>query len=344
MTTPQLAPPAVEVAAATGATIIAEARPGRRRRRAGRWIGRVALLLAALVAVSVGANAVLTVRDSLAQPYGQRVTLPGGGTVNTSVSGAGAETFVIMPGYESASPVLEFAPLVDNLDDHATVVVVEPIGYGYSDRQTKAARTVENISTELHQTLTALHVHQPYTLVAHSIGGLYALDYVNRFPGEVRAVVTIDGQVPLEGPVPEEPLRSRWTRLWTISGVTRWVSAVEPTLLVQAPSDTYPEPARRQMRTLALRNDSTPALVEENHREAQNVDAVRALSFPAKLPVLAFVAQDNIDHLAEWYPAHQKQLKGLAHSQLTVINDSHYLHYHHSPQIADTVRAFLNAA
>jgi pimeloyl-ACP methyl ester carboxylesterase len=347
MTTPQLSPPPVDVAAGTGTSDLSAAPSGGPRsrvRRTGRWIGRSALLLTALLAVSVGANAVLTVRDGLAQPYGQRVTLPGGGAVNTAVSGTGEETFVIMTGYGAASPVLEFAPLVDNLDDHATVVVVEPFGYGYSDRQTKAARTVENISTELHQTLTALHVHQPYTLVAHSIGGLYALDYVNRFPGEVRAVVTIDGQVPLEGPVPEEGRTSRWTRLWTTSGVTRWVSAVQPTLFVQAPPDTYPEDALRQMRTLMLRNDSTPALVEENRREAQNVDAVRGLSFPAKLPVLAFVARDTIDLLPEWYPAHQKQLKGLVHSKLTVVDDSHYLHYHHSAQIADAVRAFLHAA
>jgi pimeloyl-ACP methyl ester carboxylesterase len=345
MTTPQLSPSEADATATSGATVIAPAPSGAPRsrvRRTGRWIGRVALLLVALLAVSAGANAVLSVREGLAQPYGQLVTLPGGGALNTAVSGTGEETFVIMPGYGAASPVLEFAPLVDDLDDHATVVVVEPFGYGYSDRETKAARTLQNISTELHQTLTALHVHQPYTLIAHSIGGLYALDYVNRFPGEVRAVVTIDGSVPIDA-VASEAQQSRWLRLWTISGVTRWVSAVKPTLFVQAPQDTYSEPALRQMRTLMLRNDSTPALVEESHRMAQNVNAAKALSFPAELPVLAFVAQNTIDLLPEWYPAHQAQLKGLVRSKLIVVNDSHYLHYHHSPQIADTVRAFLNA-
>jgi pimeloyl-ACP methyl ester carboxylesterase len=348
MTTPQLSPPPVNVAPATDTTGIAAAPPGARRsliRRTGRRIGRLAVLLtallAALLAVSVGANAVLTVRDGLTQSYGQRVTIPGG-AVNTAVSGTGEETFVIMPGYGAASPVLEFAPLVDNLDDHATVVVVEPFGYGYSDRQTKADRTLENISTELHQTLTALKVHQPYTLVAHSIGALYALDYVNRFPGEVRAVVTIDGSVPIDA-VASEAQQSRWLRLWTISGVTRWVSMVKPTLFVRAPRDTYSESALRQMRTLMLRNDSTPALVEESHRMGQNVNAAKGLSYPAKLPVLAFVAQDTINLLPEWYPAHQAQLKGLVRSKLIVVDDGHYLHYHHSPEIANAVRAFLDA-
>ena len=341
MTTPQLLPPAVPATATSGDTTTATARPGspRRFRRAGRRVRRAALLLAALLTVSVGANAVLTIRDGLPEPYGQRVTLPDG-AVNTSVSGTGEETFVILPGYQSASPVLEFAPLVDDLDDHATVVVVEPFGYGYSDRRTDAERTVENISTELHQTLTALDVHQPYTLVAHSVGALYALDYVNRFPDEVRAVVSIDGSVPIDEVA--EGGASRWLRLWTTSGVSRWVSAVKPTLFVQAPADTYPEPALRQMRTLVLRNDSTPAVVEEGLRMGENVEAVKGLSFPAELPVLTFLAQDNIDAEPKWYPAHQEQLEGLEHSKLIVIDDGHYLHHHHSPQIAAAVRAFLD--
>ena len=344
MTRPQLSPPPLDVAAAAGPNTITaapSAAPHRRGRWMGRRIARLVLLLAALIAVSVGANAIFTVRDGLAQPYGHLVTLPGG-AVNTAISGTGEETFVIMPGYGAASPVLEFAPLVDNLDDHATVVVVEPFGYGYSDRRTDADRTLENMSTELHQTLTALHVHQPYTLVAHSIGALYALDYVNRFPNEVRAVVTIDGSVAIDA-VASEAQQSRWLRLWTLSGVTRWVSMAKPTLFVQAPRDTYSESALRQMRTLMLRNDSTPALVEESHRMGQNVNAAKGLSFPAELPVLAFVAQDTIDILPEWYPAHQEQLQGLVRSKLIVIDDSHYLHYHHSPEIANAVRAFLDA-
>ncbi len=347
MTTPQLSRPPVDVAPPTGPIDLAAksrvARPSlvrRTGRRVARFAVRVIALLAALLAVSAGANAVLVVRDSLARPYGQLVTLPGGGRLNTAVTGAGEETFVIMTGYGAASPVLEFAPLVDDLDDHATVVVVEPFGYGYSDRQTDAARTVENIATELHQTLTALQVHQPYTLVAHSVGALYALDYVNRFPGEVRAVVTIDGSVPIDSTA--EGGESRWNRLWSVSGVMRWVSRFAPDVIVQAPRDTYSESARRQMRTLVIRNNSTPAVIEESIRMAQNVEAVKGLAFPAELPVLAFVAQDTINLSAEWYPAHQEQLEGLVHSKLVVVDDGHYLHHHHSPEIANATRAFLD--
>lgn len=344
MTTPQLAPspPNVGAGADTGLTpATPPPAPYGRARRFGRRTARVAVVLTALLAVSAGANAVLTVREGLAEPYGQLVALPGG-AVNTAVTGAGEETFVIMPGYGSASPVLEFGPLVDDLDDRATVVVVEPFGYGYSDRRTTEDRTLANITTELHQALTALDVQRPYTLVAHSIGALYALDYVNRFPGEVKAVVTIDGSVPIDA-VAAEGGGSRWSRLFTLSGVTRWVAMAKPELFVQAPSDVYSADTRRRMRTLVLRNDSTPALVEESQRMAENVDAAKGLTFPTELPVLAFVAQDTVDLLPEWYPAHQQQLDGLVRSTLVLIDDGHYLHHHHSAEIADGVRAFLDA-
>src|SRR6185369_4778177 len=101
-------------------------------------------------------------------------------------------------------------------------------------------------------------------------GALYALDYVNRFPGEVRAVVSIDGSVPIDEVA--EGGASRWLRLWSTSGVLRWLSKAEPGLVVQAPRDTYSEDARRQMRALTLRNDSTPAVIEESDRMAENAE------------------------------------------------------------------------
>jgi hypothetical protein len=44
----------------------------------------------------------------------------------------------------------------------------------------------------------------------------------------------------------------------------------------------------------------------------------------------------------EWLPAHQQQLEGLVRSKLTIVDDGHYLHHHHSPEIAQAARAFLD--
>lgn len=112
----------------------------------------VFLSVVALVAVSTLSNAALGAFEKAdTDRYGERVSIAGG-QVNVSVSGDGDRTVVLFGGYGTASPVLDFAPLVDELDDTYTVVVVERFGYGYSDLEV-TGRTVENVSAELHETL-----------------------------------------------------------------------------------------------------------------------------------------------------------------------------------------------
>lgn len=73
------------------------------------------------------------------------------------MTGKGEQTVVLLSGYGTASPVLDYTPLIDELDDTYTVVVIEQFGYGYSDLDV-TQRTVEDISTELHETLSTLGV------------------------------------------------------------------------------------------------------------------------------------------------------------------------------------------
>ena len=78
--------------------------------------------------------------------------------------------------------------------DAYDVIVVEGFGYGYSDMSARE-RTVENISTELHEALSSLDIKEPYVLAGHSLGAC-TLDYANRYPSEVSAVIGIDSTVP----------------------------------------------------------------------------------------------------------------------------------------------------
>ncbi|XAS65237.1 hypothetical protein ACOM2C_19495 [Pseudarthrobacter sp. So.54] len=66
--------------------------------------------------------------------------------------------------------------------------------------RTAPHRTVKNISTELHATLSTPGVDDSYALIAHSLAGIDSLDYVNRFPGEVSALVTIGRGLLRAGP------------------------------------------------------------------------------------------------------------------------------------------------
>ncbi|WP_270408773.1 alpha/beta fold hydrolase [Microbacterium maritypicum] len=109
-------------------------------------------------------------------------------------TGEGSEDIVLLPGFGTASPVLDFEPLVPELAQDDRVIVVEPFGYGLSDG-TDRARTTDNIVTETHAALQELGVDD-YVLMGHSIAGIYGIQFANRYPDEVRAFMGIDSSVP----------------------------------------------------------------------------------------------------------------------------------------------------
>lgn len=303
-----------------------------------RIAGVVALVVVALVAVSTVSNLVLgAVEKANAQPYGETVGIDGG-EVNVSVTGEGEPTLVLLSGYGTASPVLDFAPLVAELDDAYTVVVIERFGYGYSDLDV-TERTVENVATELHDTLAKLNVRN-YILMAHSLAGIYSLDYVNRFPDEVSALVTIDGTVPEDFAV--APKIGVGQRLLSVTGWVRWMTALNPAITApSAPVGLYSEREIEQIRLMTIWNHANPATIDENNRSAENFDAVAGMSYPAELPVLSFLSQQLIEANALWRPAHERQLEPLNRSELVVLQGGHYLHWTHSEEMAETLERFL---
>lgn len=304
-----------------------------------RVIAIVGILVAALVILSTASNLILAaVERSSIRPYGEKVSLDRG-DVNVSMIGEGEQTIVLLSGYGTATPTLDFAPLVEELQDRYTVVVVERFGYGYSDLGV-TERTVENISNELHEVLTELDVHQPI-VVAHSLAGIYSLDYVNRFPGEVSALVTIDSSVPKDFAIPAD--RSFWESVLSTSGVVRWVITLNPQIAAPAaPVGIYSKEQIAQIRLMNIWNYANPALIDENNRTAGNFKEVSQLSYPDDMPVLAFVSQQFVDADGRWLPAHEQQLERSNRSELVVLDGDHYLHWTHSPEMAAAMERFLD--
>ena len=80
------------------------------------------------------------------ESYGQFVAVDGK-NMNVVIQGQGEETVVLLPGYGTGSPGIDFMPLVEELAPFYKVVVIEPFGYGLSD-VTDKERTIDNIVDE----------------------------------------------------------------------------------------------------------------------------------------------------------------------------------------------------
>lgn len=115
------------------------------------------------------------------------------GKIATYIVGDGEETIVILKGINDYCATLTKKALADELSKKYKVVVIDYLGSGFSsDFQTE--RNIENICKEIHFVTDYLHLSE-YTLFAEGTSSLYALFYVNKYPGEVKKVITLDGEI-----------------------------------------------------------------------------------------------------------------------------------------------------
>ncbi|SFX36265.1 Pimeloyl-ACP methyl ester carboxylesterase [Bacillus altitudinis] len=265
--------------------------------------------------------------------YGQKV-LVDGKQMNVLIQGDGKETIVLLPGYGTASPVLDFEPLVKELSPDYRVVVIEPFGYGLSD-DTDKVRTSQNIVDEIHECLQKLNIKK-YTLMGHSIAGIYGLEYVNQYEKEVQAFVGIDTSVPKQE-TDELPVSS--LQLLHQSGFYRLIVKMNPDQLVMPKVD---DQTKAQIKMLTFRNflDESQASEAENFRN--NFKNAQRLHFPKKLPVAFYLADQTEKETPNWKPMHEELLKNVDHGKVVTFKGGHYLHHTKSKEIADDVRVFLS--
>ncbi len=268
------------------------------------------------------------------ETYGQSVAVDGK-TMNVFIQGEGEETVVLLPGYGTAAPALDFKFLVDELSPFYKVVVIEPFGYGLSDL-TEKERSTENIVSEIHEALQRLHIER-YILMGHSISGLYGLDYVNKYPEEVSAFVGLDSSVPT---ISEKKIDSsiiRTIKLLKKSGLARLQVKLGDDPYAVLP---YDDKTKEQLRILKHKNMYNPSQLNEAEMMYENFKAAENRSFPKNLPVIFFI-QENHPVTDRWIPEHKKQIEDSINGKVMTFEGDHYLYRTKAKEIVEGFREFM---
>jgi pimeloyl-ACP methyl ester carboxylesterase len=312
-------------------------RPFRRTRKI---LGVVAATALGTTLASTGANAFLEQQErwSTAQ-YGELVEVAGGSLNVVRAGTEGGQPLVLLSGLGTIAPALDFAPLIRELVAY-DVIVVERFGYGYSDMSARD-RTVENTSTELHEALSSLDIGKPYVLAGHSIAGFYTLDYANRYPGEVAAVIGIDPTVPtteLEKPSAAGGINI--AGILSAIGLVRTVVSIAPGS-VDPTGDDFTKTELERMRQMTIWNFGNAAVADESARVASNAAALRGMTYPQNIPVLHFLASDSVAAIPDWLESHKNQLKGVNRHEIVELQGLHNLQWTQSTAIAKKITQFL---
>ena len=113
----------------------------------------------------------------------------GGRQLMLCASGTGGPVVVFLPG--GGVTGLGYLNLHEQASRFTTSVLYDRSGTGWSGHA-ELPRSATEVTDELRSLLRVAGVPAPYVFVGHSLGGLYARRFAQRFPADVAGLVFLD--------------------------------------------------------------------------------------------------------------------------------------------------------
>lgn len=155
----------------------------------------VAAIIVILICICFGYHRYrLRKEEKLREPLGQLIDI-NENNISIYVEGSGSKTLVFLSGGGTCSPILDFKSLYSLLSDEYRIIVVEKFGYGYSDIVDED-RNIQTILSETRLALNKAGIEGPYVLCPHSMSGIEALYWAQKYPDEIEAIIGLDMAVP----------------------------------------------------------------------------------------------------------------------------------------------------
>ena len=153
-----------------------------------------ALIVLGVVIVCIYHYSLIQKESAILQPNGTLNNVDGQ-NLHVYQEGAGEDTYVFMAGSGIAAPVYELKGLYRKFSQHHQIAVVDRAGYGYSD-VAHDDRGIDTILAQTRQALLQSGLEPPYVLVPHSISGLEAIYWAQKYPEEVKGIIALDIGLP----------------------------------------------------------------------------------------------------------------------------------------------------
>ncbi len=126
----------------------------------------------------------------------------------------GKHTVVALAGYLDGEMYIGWRKMTAPLEEDNRLVFLDRAGYGTSD-DCKGEMTAEHVVEHCRTALQNAGIQQPYVLMPHSIGGVYATYWESRYPDEIEAVMFLDGSEAQHFDLEQDALDL---------GIVRWMS------------------------------------------------------------------------------------------------------------------------
>ena len=230
-----------------------------------KWLGRIALALVVVVAVVIliGAGYEVVGRQRAARdfpPPGKLVDI-GARRIQLDCRGTGSPTVVFESGLDMSGS-LSWYGVHDSIARTTRACAYSRAGIMWSD-PTPGAQTGKDVAYDLHAALERAGERTPYVLVAHSLGGPYAMIYTKYFGGDVAGLVFVDASHP------DQVTRTRSLTSWTLADAMKQAKMASHLAKlglirkVTAADTAPPQPPFVARATAAYTSTSLPAMLKE---------------------------------------------------------------------------------
>jgi pimeloyl-ACP methyl ester carboxylesterase len=117
------------------------------------------------------------------------IDIGSGRHLNMICVGKGSPTVVFLQGH--TGNITDWRMVRGPVSAFTRSCFYDRAGMGFSDPSTKSM-TAENVADDLHALLRAAKIEGPVVLVGHSLGGLFATFYADKFPSTLAGLVLVD--------------------------------------------------------------------------------------------------------------------------------------------------------
>ena len=243
---------------------------------------------------------------------------------------------IFMSGSGTAAPMYDFKILYEKLIEDFRIIVIEKFGYGYSDLF-EASCEIDCVIDRQRKVLQEAGENGPYILVPHSLSGLEAIRWKQKYPDEVKAIIGLDMATP------------KTYLAWNSDEIDRRISIIKKMKRAKDKGLLFWFPLNKrgltkedikEQKILWKRNAFNECYIKEAEAVLQNAEKVSAAGI-IECPILMFVS--NGKQVSPNWLEHERKFAEQRNAKLININCGHYVHYYESDLISNEICYFVNA-
>ena len=301
----------------------------------------VAAIIVILICICFGYHRYrLRKEEKLREPLGQLIDI-NENNISIYVEGSGSKTLVFLSGGGTCSPILDFKSLYSLLSDEYRIIVVEKFGYGYSDIVDED-RNIQTILSETRLALNKAGIEGPYVLCPHSMSGIEALYWAQKYPDEIEAIIGLDMAVPEYYENMKINLALMKLGQYAADlGITRLIPTLAESDAIKHGTLTNDE--KNRYRAIFYNRTATVTMINEAKSVKDNARIVAQNGVP-QVPMLLFISDGTggtgFDK-ETWRRIQEKYISEVESGKYIELDCPHYVHDYEYGRISEEIKSFL---